>query len=306
MIIRLGYACISETICATSTNYTYTEYLKNHDLKKLDATIISNLKDLEKLIDYNIKNNIHFYRLSSKLIPLATKPEVKFDYIKKYQNYYKIIAKKLKKIRIDFHPDQYCVLNSTKIEVVNNSIEILKYHYNMLKTLQIKNKVLILHVGSNTFGKKNSLQRFINNFKKLPNHLKKSIVIENDDKVFNVNDCLYLSNILNIPVVLDVHHHNCNPIDNLNIEKIFKTWENINPKIHFSSPKNNLKKDFRAHNDYINVDEFIIFLEKIKNLNYNIDIMIEAKKKDEALFRLIRQIKYKTNYYFIDDTTFII
>ena len=32
--------------------------------------------------------------------------------------------------------------------------------------------------------------------------------------------------------------------------------------------------------------------------------MIEAKSKDEALFRLIRELKYKTNYKFINDTNF--
>ena len=34
--------------------------------------------------------------------------------------------------------------------------------------------------------------------------------------------------------------------------------------------------------------------------------MLEAKNKDEALFKLIRELKYKTNYEFIDDTSFII
>ena len=33
--------------------------------------------------------------------------------------------------------------------------------------------------------------------------------------------------------------------------------------------------------------------------------MIEAKMKDDALFRLVRELKYKTNYKFIDDTSFI-
>ena len=32
--------------------------------------------------------------------------------------------------------------------------------------------------------------------------------------------------------------------------------------------------------------------------------MIEAKAKDEAMFKLIRELKYKTNYYFINDTSF--
>ena len=53
----------------------------------------------------------------------------------------------------------------------------------------------------------------------------------------------------------------------------------------------------------INIPDFI---SKIKDLPFDVDIMIEAKKKDEALFRLIRELKYKTNYHFIDETTFIV
>lgn len=33
--------------------------------------------------------------------------------------------------------------------------------------------------------------------------------------------------------------------------------------------------------------------------------MLEAKGKDDSLFRLVRYIKYKTDYEFIDDTTFL-
>ncbi len=311
MIIRLGYACISETLSGitSSSSYTYTNYIKEQDENKLDRVIRSNLMDLEKIIDYNIANHIHFYRLSSKIIPLATKEDVVFNYESKYNKYYHSISKKMKEnnMRVDFHPDQFCVLNSINQEVVKNSIEILKYHYNLLNMLQIRNKVLVLHVGSGSFGKKNSLTRFINNYNALPNHLKKAIVIENDDKVFNIKDCLYLNEQLNIPVVLDYHHHICNhDVDDLDlyIEKIFKTWKNQNPKIHFSSPKNRTKKDMRSHHDYIDSNQFIQFIERIKKYSVNLDIMIEAKKKDEALFRLIRELKYKTNYQFIDETSF--
>ena len=106
-------------------------------------------------------------------------------------------------------------------------------------------------------------------------------------------------------MVLDYHHHLCNN-DNLDIDiylkRIINTWKNINPKIHFSSPKNNTKKDFRTHHDYINPIEFIKFLDKIKNLNIDLDIMLECKAKDEAIFKLVRQLKYY-NYTFIDETT---
>ncbi len=310
MVIRLGYACISDTLnITTSSTYTYTEYLKTKDSDKLNKIIVSNLKNLEEILKYNIKNNIHFYRLSSKIIPLATKKEVEFDYIEPYRKYYNRLGKLISKnnIRIDFHPDQFCVLNSINKDVVDNSIEILKYHYKILDVLGIKDKILVLHIGSNVFGKEKSLNRFIRNFKLLPKYLQQSIAIENDDKVFTIEDCLYLSKKLDIPVILDYHHFMCNHDDiNINhfLNDIVSSWKGKIPKMHFSSPKNNTKKEIRSHHDYINSDDFISFLKLIEIYDYDIDIMIEAKKKDVALFNLVRMLKYKTNYKFIDDTSF--
>lgn len=300
-MINLGYVSIATCLdVTTSTTLTYTEFCKNKDYNKLDSIIKSNLEALSNIIDYNIKNNIHFYRLTSKLIPLATK--VKVDYIKKYKKYYDEIGKKIEKnnIRIDVHPDQFCVLNSTKKEVLDNSFEILKYHYNILEALHIKNKIIVLHVGSSVFGKTNSIKRFINNFNKLPIYIQKCIAIENDDKIYNVDDCLDLCNKLNIPFILDYHHHICNHINmNIDYEKILKTWT-IKPKMHFSSPKNKTKKDFRSHHDYIEPLDFINF---INTLPFDVDIMLEAKAKDEALFRLTRQLKYY-DFKFLDETSF--
>ena len=311
MKIRLGYACISKTLSnvTTASTITYTTFQKDKDYKKIDTAIKSNLNALKEILTYNIKNNIHFFRLSSKLIPLATKSDVIFDYIDPYKDYYNSIAKIIKdnKLRIDFHPDEFCVLNSTKSEVVKNSIAILEYHYNLLKALEIKNKILVLHIGGNTFGKKNSISRFINNFNTLSKDIQESIAIENDDKIFNIMDCIYISKNINVPVILDYHHHICNH-DELDIndylKDILSSWHNATPKMHFSSPKNKTKKDFRSHNDYINVDDFINFIDLLKPFNHDVDIMIEAKAKDEALFRLVRELKYKTNYTFIDDTSF--
>lgn len=309
MLIRLGYACICTSLegVTTSSTYTYTNFEKDQDYEKLDKVILSNLDGLVKILEFNNKNNIHFYRLSSNIIPLATHKEVVFDYLDRYRKYYDMISDIIKKknIRVDMHPSTYCILNSVREEVVESTIDILKYHYNLMSYMKIENKLIVIHVGSNTFGKKNSLTRFVHNFNKLPDYLKKVIAIENDDKIFTIDDCLYLSDKLHIPVVLDYHHFNCNKLS-LKIEcyldKVFDTWGKKIPKIHFSSPKN--KKNYRAHHDYINSDNFIKFMTILKKTNRDIDIMIEAKAKDEALFRLIRELKYKTNYTFVDDTSF--
>ena len=91
---------------------------------------------------------------------------------------------------------------------------------------------------------------------------------------------------------MDYHHYKCNnnneDIKNY-IEYVFNTFDFI-PKVHFSSPKN--KKEYRSHHEYIDIKEFIKFLDMIKLYNRDIDIMIEAKMKDDALFRVLRQLKY--------------
>lgn len=313
MIIRLGYVAISKSLdnVTTSHSLSYTNFVNNKEnINKIYEQIEKNLQDLDKILNFNIKNSIHFYRLTSKLIPLATHKDVKFDYIEKFNDEFKKLGKLINdnNLRIDMHPDQFAVLNSTKKEVLENTFNILEHEYEILNLLDIKNKVIILHIGSNVFGKNASTIRFINNFNKLPIYLRKSIVLENDDKIFNIVDVLSLCNKLNIPMVLDYHHHICNGKEEVNIrcyyEKIFKTWKNITPKVHFSTPKNKTKKDIRSHHEYINVDDFINFIEEVKTYNQDIDVMIEAKGKDEALFRLVRNLKYKTNYKFIDDTTF--
>lgn len=293
-MIRLGYACICNSIEEHMHTITYTNYLK--DKNKINDIVKQNFEALKKILTYNNKNNIHFYRLSSNFIPCAS--IIEYDYPNIFKNEFKEISKLIKG-RFDMHLSEYCILNSTNKEVVKRSIDEIKYHYKLLKSFKVKPN-LIIHIGSKSFGKENSITRFINNFNKLPNYLKNTLLIENDDKVFNVEDTLKLCQKIKRPMVLDVHHHNCNKTEkdlSNYLNEIFNTWDTT-PKIHFSSPKN--KKDFRAHNDYINSDDFINF---IKLIDRDIDIMLEAKAKDDALFRLVRELKYKTNYNFIDETT---
>lgn len=311
MIVRLGYVALSKALDITSSGtITYTNYNKtSNNQEKLDLIIKSNFENLIEILNYNIRNHLHFYRLTSKLIPLATHSEVNFEYIKRYKSYYDKISTIVKdnNIRIDVHPDQFCVLNSTNKEVLDNTFRILEYHYNILDALKIENKVIILHVGSSVFGKEKSIQRFKNNFYKLPIYIQNTIALENDDKIYNVSDVLDLCKELNIPFVLDYHHNVCNPSEKdmeYYLSDIIRTWKNNIPKFHFSSPKNKTKKDFRSHHDYINPDDFIEFIEILKKYTKNADIMLEAKAKDDALFRLVRLLKYKTNYEFKDESTF--
>ena len=314
MLVQLGYA----VMCKTLENYklfrslTYANYLKAEDkVFKLEEIIAHNLKGLEEILKYNVKNNIHFYRLNSALIPLSTHDNVIYDYSTKIKERLQKIGTYIAKhnLRVDTHPDQYCVLNSKKEEVVLASMKILEYEATILKMLKLKNPLIILHVGSSEGGKEEGIRRFKQNFYRLNKRIQNMIAIENDDKIYNIKDTLTLCEELKVPMILDYHHHICNN-DNLvltnYLPKIFATWSKQKPKIHFSSPKSKLKKEFRAHHDYINVQDFIAFMQILKKFNQDVDIMIEAKMKDEALFRLVRELKYLTDYHFKDESSFIV
>lgn len=314
MKVRLGYVALSKALddVTTSSTITYTNYInKNYNTSKLLEITKNNLDSLYEIIKYNVKNNFHFYRLTSKLVPLATHDKVDFDYITPLLDEYKKIGKLINdnNIRVDTHPDQYAVLNSMDGKIVKNTVEILEYHYKIMDALGIKDKIIILHVGSSACGKKASITRFINNFNKLPDHIKKCIAVENDDKVYNIKDVLELCHKINVPMVLDYHHFICNnEKEDINdyLKEIIDTWDGKLPKMHFSSPKSKLKKEFRSHSDYINKECFIKFINILKKKDKDIDIMLEAKAKDDAVSRLVRCLKYETNYKFLDETTFII
>lgn len=307
MKIRLGYVAIPKTLnITTSHTITYTNYeklLETEKIEKLEKIVNENLDNLEQIILYNIRNNIQFYRLSSSIFPLATHPKVEYDVLEIFKKRLEKIGKIINKnnMRVDIHLDQFCVLNSTNKEVVKSTINIIKFYKNMLDTMKLKT-YMILHIGSSAFGKQKSITRFINNFKLIDQETRKMIIIENDDKIYNIKDTLYLAKKLNIPMVLDYHHYKCNnegeKIEDY-ITEIFNTWKKDTPKVHLSSPKS--KKEYRSHNDYININDFIEFHDKIRSINIDFDIMIEAKEKDFALFKLIRELKYK-GYKIIDDT----
>ena len=316
MRVRLGYVSIALNLPKTtsSSTVTYTRYSKmktdKEKINKLKEVTKSNLDGLEKILRYNIENEIHFYRITSNLIPLLTHPEVEFDYKRFFRKDFEYIGNLIKgnNIRVDTHPDQFNVINSTKKDVVESTLRNLKAQAELFDDLNYLYGKMVLHVGSSQGGKEASIDRFIENLKLFPQNITDKLIIENDDKTFTAKDVLDLCKRINKPMVLDVHHHICNnegeEIEEL-LPEVFKTWENeiLPPKIHFSSPRE-FEND-RKHADYINSSDFIKFLEKAKEVcDIDFDVMIEAKQKDLALEKLMKELKeLKPEWNYIDKST---
>ena len=320
MKVRLGYVAISMRLgkkVTSSSSLTFKNYTKLNSkeerINKLKSVALSNLNDLGKILKYNVENNIHFYRITSALIPLVTHPEVGYwGHREIFKNDFKYIGEIINKndMRIDTHTDEFNVLNSTNPRVVANTKLNLICQTEWFEDLNYDEGKMVLHVGGGTGGKEQGIYRFINNFNEYPYEIKSRLIIENDDKTYTAKEVLNLCKILNIPMVLDIHHHNCNnngeKVEEL-LEDIFNTWnkEILPPKIHFSSPRE-YEKD-RKHSDYINGVDFVALIEKAKVLDRDFDVMLECKQKDEALYKLVEDIKrIKPEYRWIDQSTFIV
>lgn len=102
MKIQLGYVAVPYSIdnityCKTMTYTSYSKLEIALAHQKLDQLITYNFIKLKEVLRYNYLNNIHFYRLSHNLIPLATHEDVEFEYILTYQKQWCEIGNLIKK-----------------------------------------------------------------------------------------------------------------------------------------------------------------------------------------------------------------
>lgn len=280
--MNIGYACL--TLGVSNTNFK-TCTLKNASVERLMEIIDFNLDSLDKLIDYNIENDIKLFRISSDIIPFASSPVNRIEWWRVFSEKFKNLGKKIASshMRVSMHPGQYTVLNSLTEDVVKRAVDDLIYHNRFLDSLNTdgKNKI-ILHIGGVYGDKKSAVERFKNNYKKLPDDIKSRLVIENDDKSYSISEVLEIGRALNIPVVYDNLHNEVLPSDPSKsdlywIDRARNTWktEDGTQKIHYS--QQNQEKRRGSHSETIDLKLFKKFFEA---LEYDLDIMLEVKDKN--------------------------
>jgi UV DNA damage endonuclease len=317
-LVRLGYVAMSAQLqnASPSQTMTFKQFSQLNDkeaaIGKLERIANSNLHNCLRLLKHNVAHDIKFFRFSSKLIPLANHPELKgWDFIKPLSETLKEIGNYIKEhpMRVGFHPDHFVVLNTSDKDVLKNTFRTLDMHRTLLKGMGISPKHrCVLHVGGAYDDKEKALEQFIHNWGLTPRKLQELVILENDDTIFSASDALYLCEKLGIPLVFDYHHHLANHQKDWkeDWERIKGTWGNspLPIKMHISSPRS--EKEFKAHAEYVDPKMFINFLHEIKGSVKEIDCMIEAKKKDEALFKLVQDLKKEPYIEWIDEGSFSI
>lgn len=161
---------------------------------------------------------------------------------------------------------------------------------------QNRDAVMILHMGGVYGDKAAALDRFRENYKNLSQDVKNRLVLENDDVSWSVHDLLPICEELNIPLVLDYHHHNImfdadklreGTLDIMQLyERIAATWtrKGITQKMHYSEPTPSAvtNRQRRKHSPRV---------ATLPPCDPTMDLMIEAKDKEQAVFELMRTFK---------------
>lgn len=309
-MVRYGYACISSYLeekmgkSAPTTNRTMIR--KTFDQKGVDYAselALQNCRDLLPILKSNVNNGIFFFRLSSNLFPWASE----YD-IESLKHYGEISAAlktagdfaKDNNIRITSHPGPFNKLCSDSESVVQNTITDLKIHgevFDLIGLPRTHYAKINIHLGGAYGEKEVAVGRFIKNFNRLPESVKTRMTIENDDKASLYSTRELVEDLFphtGIPVVHDQHHHLfCD--GGLTQEEAMRlaatTWPNgIRPVIHYSESLSEEMGDPKikpqAHSDYIR--------KEINVYGMEIDVMIEAKKKDLALLNYISKVKSTT------------
>lgn len=286
---------------------------------------LANARDIVKMLLWNDKYGIKFMRLSSEMFPFASHPEHGYKLAPFASEVLAEAGKVAARLghRLTTHPgqvrqpcppghlpvfsllsrSQFTQLGSPRKEVVESAVRDLEYHDEMLSLLRLpdqqnRDAVMIIHMGG-TFGDKAAtLDRFRKNYAGLSEGIKARLVLENDDVSWTVHDLLPICEELNIPLVLDYHHHNilfdaerCREgtydISQLDIsERITATWsrKGIKQKMHYSEPCAGAvtPRDRRKHSPRVAT------LPPCPN---DMDLMIEAKDKEQAVFELMKTFK---------------
>ncbi|KAI0835174.1 UV-endonuclease UvdE [Hypoxylon sp. FL0890] len=271
--------------------------------KYVEALGLANARDIVKMIRWNDKYNIKFMRLSSEMFPFASHEEYGYKLAPFASEVLAEAGRVAAELghRLTTHPGQFTQLGSPRVEVVRNAVRDLEYHDEMLTLLRLpeqlnKDAVMILHMGGVFGDKAATLDRFRKNYAKLSPSIKARLVLENDDVAWTVHDLLPICEELNIPLVLDFHHHNIMfDKDQLregtkDIMKLYPriraTWDRkgITQKMHYSEPCSDAitGRQRRKHRPRVMT---------LPPCPKDMDLMIEAKDKEQAVFDLMRNFK---------------
>tara|TARA_R110001583_G_scaffold7985_8_gene38902 strand:+ start:903 stop:1823 length:921 start_codon:yes stop_codon:yes gene_type:complete len=304
MTVRLGYACINMTLQERKPNKVscnrgmIKRTFAQKGLLYASELALKNTMDLIKIIAWNNEQGLEVFRMTSCMFPWMSEYELEelpdFEGIKANLEYAGKLARDAGQ-RLSFHPGHFNILTSPKERVVKNSIVDLKRHGQIMDLMGMARNhwsKINIHLGASYGDRPSAIDRWCKNFELLPESVTSRLTVENDDRGSLYSSKMLYDSVykrLGVPIVFDSHHFSCGPEDSTYDEAIgmaVETWpRGITPQCHHSNSRKNYENSAvakSAHSDW--------YYEPFKNCGHKVDIVLESKMKERALF------KYKKDF----------
>lgn len=289
--MKIGYPTTNLTIgCRANSTFRLASYSE----ERLVHTVEGNLSCMERTLEYNVRNRLLFFRISSDLVPFASHPVCRFDWGSHFAERFARIGRFIRDngMRISMHPDQFNVLSSPNPEIVRRTLGELAYHCKILDLLGLDTTAKVqIHLGGAYGNKREAMKRFATAYLGAGEFLTRRVVIENDDRIYDLEDCLSVCEVTSAPVVFDVFHHTLlnrgEPIREA-LSRACRTWSGRDgvPMVDYSSQQPDARRGTHART--VDLKAFRWFLENVSGLD--IDILLEIKDKEKSGLKCLKAI----------------
>jgi UV DNA damage endonuclease len=281
--MRIGYPCINRSIgCTASRTFRLASYTE----ERMRDTVNGNLACLEKILAYNVRHGMLFFRITSDLVPFASHPVCTFPWQDEFAGVFEKTGEYIRQhgFRISLHPDQFVLLNAPDKGVLQRSIADLGYQVQLLDLMGLDRSAKVqVHVGGVYGDKPAAIDRFVKQYDLLDTAIRDRLVIENDERLYSLSDCLAIHERTGIPVIADTFHYslyNTGEQFTALLDPVRKTWKARDgiPMVDYSSQEPG--KRVGAHALHIVAEDFRQFLKE--TLPADFDIMLEIKDKEKS------------------------
>lgn len=235
--------------------------LKSNDARRWQQSphLKTSLDHLDAVFDYLAAKRIDMYRMSSDLAPYATHPDMPQFHSMVAESDAELAATgrraRAMGLRLSFHPSQFVLLNSPDPALTTKSIWDFASQAEMLDRMGLgPEAVMVTHVGGVYDDREASRARWIRGYEQCPDHVRRRLVLENDDLRFSAADVLWIHDRCGVPLVFDYQHFWCLNPEGLALrpvlDRVVRSWpEGARPKIHFSSPRTEMREIKRKVTD---------------------------------------------------------
>jgi len=256
---------------------------------------------LRDVFEYLHANDIHMYRIHSRLLPLPRHPELS-DVSSAIRSSRALLARlgilaRDYDLRLSVHADSAVTLNAPYADIVSRSRVYLAGYASLFDAMGVDG-CIVVHIGGVYDDSESALARFSERVASLSPDIRKRLAVENDDRRFGIGSLRRVHAATGLPIVFDnLHHLVLNPEGTCELDALrlsLRSWpKSSRPKVHFCTPRCDLKAGswrtkaptWTEHSDFCNPFSFIDFMRQVGHVR-DFDIMLEARARDLALLKL--------------------